>query len=402
MTVLTPIKPPYINYTETDSNPLLDGEGAQIPVFIGKTGNTVNASNIKLKKFKNYASVKSVDGYGEEPLNLEEANPLQYEIKQFFTEANGYALNNDDMGVPRVYSIDVGKNPTTTHIKNALEEIKKIREIEVVAFVGFEPDLSTASNDTEYNKLVKDYVDLMKTINTNIVEDTADGRFKIAYFRLHKDATVDEMAAFSSNPDDTSKSSINEVRNAIVEYDEFGKTIARICTTPYYEEPGYGAYATISLDTVTNRTPDERQTLFDAGVIFNEDDYRLENPVTRICAGTSTAFGKDKDERPNDCLLHARRNADHQMRELLKIVAPQLKRNETTSNLLYVESDCETHLSSEKDKGRLMDYSVTVEESDKNPYDLLVYASITPVNSTYAIDISCYVNSSYTNASDLI
>lgn len=404
MSILTPVKPPYIEYSETASNPLINGDGAQIPVFIGTSNNTGNPSELKV--YKNYTQAKTTvanGGLGLETETLETDNPLLFEIKQFFIESTGTATNRNDIGVPRVYAIDLGQANAVTNekIKNALEEIKKVREIEVVAFVGLEKDLSSAADNDAKELLIKNQVALMRMVNTNLVEDTSEGRFKIAYFRSRKGASDTEIASYSNTPQ-TLEKSINEVRICINEYPLFGKTIARICTTPYYEEPGYGAYSTVELGEFTARKPEERQALFDAGIIFGEDEYRLETPVPRICAGTSTAFGSDLDERPNDCLLHARRNADHQMREILKIIAPQLKRNETATNILYVEADCEAYLAREKDLGRLMDYSITVEESDSNPYDLLVYASITPVNSTYAIDISCYVASPYTDATDLI
>lgn len=377
MSLLTPINPPYMNFHETVSNPFLNGEGSEIPVFIGKSPNTGDPE--KIITFKTYAQArKTVEsgGLGLETDDYETKNPLLFALKEFFIESARQA--DGDIGVPRVHVIDLGSTPTAENVLKALEQIKKVREISVVSIVGVELD-STANQ-----------VALMQSIWTNLTNDTNYGRFKIAYLRGAKDATETNLAVYSDN---TQTTFIQENRIAVVEYSNFGKVIARICLTPYYVEPGYAPFNTVDLGSFKLRTPEERKQMFDAGVIFGEDDYTLETPVARICAGTTTAFGKDVDERPNDCLLHARRNADYQIRELLKIIAPQLKRNETQTNIRYIQNDCESYLESEKNKGRLMNYDVRVSESNDNPYSLLVEGKVTPVNSTFAIDISCYITS---------
>lgn len=385
MSLLTPTNPPYMNFHETTSNPFVDGEGSEIPVFIGKSPNTGDAT--KIITYKNYASVKKTvvnGGLGLETAEMETTNPLLYAVKDFFAESA--RQKDSDIGVPRVYVIDLGASPTAEMVITSLEQVKKVREISVVGFVGIE--LERANQ-----------VALMQSVWTDLTNDTKNGRFKIAYFEGKKGATEEELATFSDN---TQETSIQENRVAVIEYNKFGKDIARICVTPYYVEPGYAPFNTIDLGVFKTRNPEERKQLFDAGVIFGEDDYTLEEPVARICAGTTTAFGKDVDERPNDCLLHARRNADHQIRELLKIIAPQLKRNETQTNVRYIQADCESYLEKEKGKGRLMDYDVSVAESDDNPYSLIVEGSVTPVNSTYAIDVSCYISSPNTLVSEEI
>lgn len=400
MSILTPLKPPYMNYHETTSNPLLDGDGAEIPVFIGKSNNTGNPKQLKI--YKNYNTVKvdtSKGGLGVETTTTETDNPLLFAVKQFFEEASQNTTTSNPLGVSKVYVIDLGANPTVQNLKDALEEVKKVREIQVIGLVGFEKDLSSLDTEAKKTEAITDQVSALRLVYNNLLDETEEGRFKIAYFRLPKNATITESIAYTSTPSDAEKS-INEVRIVPVRYTNFGKIIAQICTTPYYIEPGYPSFKSVSLGEFELLTPTEKQTLFDAGVVFGEDDYRLETPVPRICAGTSSAFGKAVDERPNDSLLHARRNADHQMRKLLKIIAPQLKRNETATNILYMQADCEAYLSKEKDKGRIMDFNISVEESDSNPYNLLVTCDITPVNSTYAIDISCYINSPYTTVTE--
>ena len=142
------------------------------------------------------------------------------------------------------------------------------------------------------------------------------------------------------------------------------------------------------------------------GLIFGEDDYTLSEVVPRMCLGVSSAFGKTQKAnyklRTVDSLLHARRNVDHQVREIYKIIAPQLKRNETSVILRYVQDEVMSYLDSELSKGTIMEYEFSVEESSYNPYCLLVKGRIVPVNSTLAIEFKNTIGSPYAVASELI
>ena len=196
---------------------------------------------------------------------------------------------------------------------------------------------------------------------------------------------------------------VQSSRVAIVEKEYFGKTIARICSTPYYIEPGYLPYMSVNLGVFKEYTSDDRDTLFGTGLIFNEDDYTLVDIVPRICLATSTAWGiSDHDMRKSDALIHARRNVDHQVRNILSILAPQLKRNETSVNLRFLENQLDIYLSKELDNGRIMEYAFEVIESSYNPYALKVVGKITPVNSTLAIEFENTVGSSHAIASDYV
>ena len=50
---------PNITSIETDHDPMVNGEGAVIPLIIGQTGNTVEADNIQIKKYRNIEQVGS-------------------------------------------------------------------------------------------------------------------------------------------------------------------------------------------------------------------------------------------------------------------------------------------------------------------------------------------------------
>ena len=196
---------------------------------------------------------------------------------------------------------------------------------------------------------------------------------------------------------------VNSSRVGIIEKEHLGKTIARICSTPYYLEPGYLPYMSISSGLFEERSKDERDSLFATGLIFNEDDYTLPTITPRICLATSTAWGiEDHDMRVSDALIHARRNVDHHIRRILKIIAPQLKRNETSVTLRHVQNQVDLYLDSELTKGTIMEYSVEIKESSFNPYALLVKGRIVPINSTLGIDFENTVGSPYTIATDYV
>ena len=185
-----------------------------------------------------------------------------------------------------------------------------------------------------------------------------------------------------------------------------GRTISKICNTPYYMEAGYEAYNSISVGLFNERSTEERDALLNAGVVFNEDDYSLPEITPRICLTVSSAWGVDStsdvDSRVNDALVHTRRNADYQVRELLKIIAPQLKRNETSVNIAFVRTDCQLYLENEISEGHIMEFSISVEEATLNPYQLKIIGSITPVNSTLGIDFENYIGAPYAVASDYV
>ena len=151
------------------------------------------------------------------------------------------------------------------------------------------------------------------------------------------------------------------------------------------------------------RSIDERDSLFATGLIFNEDDYTLSNITPRICLATSTAWGvEDHDMRTTDALIHARRNVDHHIRKIMNIVAPQLKRNETSVTLRHVKNQIDTYLNDELNNGSIMEYAFDIKESNYNPYTLLISGKITPVNSTLGIEFENTVGSPYAIASDYV
>ena len=451
---------PYINYTELDSNPLLTGEGSEIPIFIGTSSNTISeVSRKNIYTCKNFQEVED---------RLGTTGSLYNNIREFYKENNARLLSGQTtLSVPYIYVFDLGSNNKIEDYRKAVKESKVKRDSTCVAIVGEAAqsanDLKwvtlTEGQDTLYelenadnvafsplyyeslNQDVKDaitkamsggkltsaektkfdtafsgnaknlQITFAKTINNELKEETHHGMLRIAYMGLRTQQQNEEFEEYVEWVSDIT-TAIKSPRIGFVElhqpYD-LGLTVARVCSTPYYVEPGYDRYLSVETtqyEYFAERTPEERDALFNAGLIFNEYDYTLPEITPRICLAVSSAWGVTEiaqaDKRVNDALIHARRNVDHQIRELFKVIAPQLKRNETSVNLMQLQTELNICLESEVDAGRLQEYEIDIEEVTMNPYCLKISGRIVPVNSTLAIEFENYVGAPYAIATDYI
>ena len=376
---------PKIKYQESDSNPTPSGDGAEIPIIIGITGNVTPATGIL--KFTNYSSAaKSVanGGIGTDT----STNPVLAFLKEFFEE--NVKLDNEDLCVPYVYVIDLGTGRTTTGSGNeattslttadwtaAMATAKKKRDVTAEVYVGFEKEDTAAQ-----------IIPIMESALEKIASDAVKGSPRIAYYTV-SGTTINELKAFTDN---TQAKYIQQPRVALAESPLFGKTCARIFTTHYSEEPGYGEYRSVTPGTFTERTDDDENAIQNAGIIFNRDEQPGKNVYPKICLAVSTAFAKSPDNRPNDCLLHARRNVDQLIRDAFDVIYPQLKRNETEINLSYLQSDLDTLVSTKRELGYMMEgTNLTVKESESNPSELEIDGVSVPVNSTDIITFKMYI-----------
>lgn len=372
---------PKIKYGETDSNPTPNGDGAEIPVIIGITGNSTPATGIL--KFKNYtAAAKTVanGGIGTDPTT----NPVLQFLKDFFEE--NIKKESDDLAVPYVYVIDLGTGKTSgqsptldaTAWTAAMASAKIKRDAQAEVYVGFQ------KTDTAAN-----IIPIMESALESIRTDAVKGNPRIAYYSVDG-MSMTELAALT---DSESAKYIQDPRLALIgPFSEFGITCARIFTTHYSEEPGYEQYRSVSVGTFTERTDTEEDTIQNNGIIFNRDEKPGKNVYPKICLAVSTAFAKNPDNRPNDCLLHARRNVDQLIRDAFDVLYPQIKRNETEVNLSYCQADIDTLVSEKKEKGYMMEGTyIDVKESESNPYDLEAEGVAVPVNATELIRFRMYI-----------
>lgn len=388
---------PAVKYYELDSNPAWTGEGSQIPLIIGTTGIEIgkdedgtsisSETGITVRKFKNYTTAcktKANGGIGTDP----DTNPLLGFLKDFFKESS--KKTSDDIGVSYVYVIDVGTATITetggrATWLNAMDLAKSKRDVELEAYVG----LNTATTYDESNNA--DIVALMESAYTSILTDSEDGSPRIAYFTI-ENATEEQLISLTDDTNGAGKF-IQNSRIALTTPDDYGKIVARICVTPYYEEPGYSEFRTIENEIYNKRTPEEEKTLQEAGIIFIHDELTRKEIYTRLNLAVATSFAKDEENRPNDCLIHARRNTDHLIREMYDVAFTQLKRNETEVNLKHLQTDVDELIDMEIEAGNMMDGTQAfVNESDSDPYTLTIDANAVPVNSTLAIGFGVYVS----------
>jgi hypothetical protein len=382
---------PKIKLSEIDSNPTsAEGDGAEIPVIIGITGNPTPAEGVL--KFKNYtAAAKSVanGGIGTDATN----NPLLAYLKKFFKE--NIKKESEDLVVPYVYCIDLvtgktsGNSPVldTTAWTNAFAKAKIKRDATAEVLVGFK------KTDTAAN-----IIPIITSALTKIKEDAVKGSPRILYYTVDG-MTMTELEALTDTESTTTSGGntvnlfIQDSRLGLVGLaEDFPEICARIFTTHYSEEPGYEQFRSIEPNHFTERTDDEEDDIMNAGIIFGRDEKPSKSIYPKICLAVSTAFAKAPDNRPNDCLLHARRNVDQLIRDAYDVLYPQLKRNETEINLSYLQADLDTLVNDKISKGYMMDGPyINVKESTSNPLDLEAEGVAVPVNATGLIRFSMYI-----------
>ena len=339
-----------------------------------------------------------------------QSEELKKVLKDFFLE-NSYYSSADNLGVNAVMIVPLptettgsGENqeahPTIGDFINAYNVLRNYRRITAIGCVGIGESENLAS--------------LGVTLRTYLMEDQSEGQLKMVYIKAPtrgENETITSYATKIANINQTHNNvaGINSSRVALIEPVHYGTLLAKICNTEYYLEPGYLPINSLAVGEFDVLSNEERDKLCMSGLVFGEDDVLLPTTVPRICLGVSSSFGRPYsasaegyDSRPADALLHARRNVDHHVREVLKILSQQIKRNETSVTIRYVKNEVMSYFEDELNKGTIQQYSFNVTESSYNPYCLLVTGSIVPVNSTLAIEFSNRIEAPYMVASDYV
>ena len=380
---ITKIPGVYLN-EEVDYE--LSGTGSKIPIWIGLTGNTGTASykvdGTSIMKFTSYEDLNkatTAGGIGAVTGDTS-TNTLNLTLKQFFKES---ALKQvDDIGVPYIYVIDVGDGTDKDAWLNAIETALSKNDADLLAFVGTE-------NITNYS-----VVDLMKATRAALETRTTTFEIFNAFF-TKKDATDEQLIALTDATNGIQKSRIG-----VVEWDDYryGKSIARICLTPYSNEVGFLPYRSVEPGTFPDRTSAEKLALQNAGIIFNHDEIVNDaiNPRMNLCLATSFAA----TNKPADSMFHARFIADEVLKEIYEVAYPFIKANDTATNLVKLQVKVDTVVDSFIREGECVAWNkdtglgtrLIVQESDKNPYDIEIVGSIQPVNAIIAINVREKIN----------
>lgn len=377
-------------YLNEDVDYELSGVGSKIPVFIGKTGNTGSADykvdgSVALK-FSNYDDLNKAITAGGIGLD----NDLNKVLKNFFEEAR--LKQPDDIGVPHVYVIDVGAGTSRDAWLTAVETAFSKIDASIMAFVGTENIQYTPEGAEE--PVSYSVVDLAKAVKVAI--DTRTHTFDLwnAFF-TKKDATDAQLIALTDATNGVQKSRIG-----IIEWDNyrFGKTVARICLTPFNQEVGFVKYRSIEAGEFPERNLTQKLALQNAGIIFNHDEMYSDemNPRMNICLATSYAA----TNKPADAMFHARFIADALLKDIYEAIYPLIKANDTASNLVKIQVKIDTVIDEYIRNGDCISFNkdtglgtrLVAQPSNKDPYDVEIVGSIQPVNAILAIDVKEKLN----------
>ena len=352
------------------------GTGAKIPVIIGTTGNEAatgyKVDGTQINKFSGWDEVNRTIANGGIGTDTS-TNPVLAFLEDFFEEAT--PKTSEDYGVPYIYVIDVGAGTVKTSWTNALTTAKTVLEATVEVYIA-------ADNITSYNLSA-----FIAGAATSLRSEPHNLNLRTGF--VTKDGATDAQL-IALNP---SSGGILDSRIFLCEPLKFGKCVARFCTTPYWIEPGFLEYRTVEPGTFTQRTGAEELALQNAGIVFSHDEKIDTDTYVRINLSTSTAFAKTK--RPADAIGHARFNADHLLREIFKAVYPQVKANETATNIVKSQTKVDAIVDEEVRLERIIPYNEDTEqgtllrlvESTIDPYDLDLVGQIQPVNCNGAINI---------------
>lgn len=377
-------------YLNEDVDYELSGVGSKIPVFIGKTGNTGSASykvdgSVALK-FTNYDDANKAITAGGIGLD----NDLNKILKNFFEEAR--LKQPDDIGVPYVYVIDVGAGTDRDAWLTAVETAFTKIDATIMAFTGTENIQYTPEGAQE--PVSYSVVDLAKAVKVAI--DTRTHTFELwnAFF-TKKDASDAQLIALTDATNGVQKSRIG-----IIEWDNyrFGKTVARICLTPFNQEVGFIKYRSVEAGEFPERNLTQKLALQNAGIIFNHDEMYSDemNPRMNICLATSYAA----TNKPADAMFHARFIADALLKDIYEAIYPLIKANDTASNLVKIQVKIDTVIDEYIRNGDCISFNkdtglgtrLVAQPSDKDPYDVEIVGSIQPVNAILAIDVKEKLN----------
>lgn len=383
---------PKIISQEQDARTLNVGTGGEIPIFISPTLNTTALSGIgQFTKYDECNKTVANGGIGTATTNY-----LLPILKDFFDES--LKINSDDLGVPYIYVKDLGESvpATATPWANAIRDAKIKNEVRVEAYVFQKPADATAEATTT---LITNVASIMNSVATALESEAEKGKPRIAYFTI-LGLTDTELRELTKSSNATK---IQHSRVYLVEPQDFGKTIARICTTPIPDEPGYYKYRSVEPEHFKERLDseiDNKDTtggiplgLQHCGIVVNVDERTNSDIIPRInlCVATSYALGDEN--RPNDSLLHARRNVDQLQREAVDIAFNQLKRRETAGYLTDVQADLDVLVYNKIEAGHMKKgTSITVLESENAPEELEIITEAYPVNITGKITMTTYIH----------
>ena len=384
------LKNPGVYYNEDVEYELI-GEGSKIPVIIGVSGNTSIAGKYlvdgtQVNKYVRWNDINKATSSGGVGIYTDDTtNELLRTLHEFFEEAD--IETTEDIGVPYIYVIDVGDGKSADSWLNAFTNSKIKRDATLEAVVGLE-------------SVVGDYslIDLAKAFGVSIKTETTGLNLRNGLVRLPTNDVAGSGGKLGLVDYTNDTNDLRVPRVGLCEKHLFGKTVARFCVTPFYNEPGFFEYRSVEAGEFIERTDEEEKLLQNAGIIFNRDEKIGADTYPKINLGVVSTFAENP--RPADSLFHARIIADELLKEVFKVLYPQVKNNESASQFVYLQSQINKVIDDFVNDGYVIKFNsnngkgtkLTLRESDYNPYDIVVEGPIQPVNSTIAIMVQATIN----------
>lgn len=366
---------PKIKVYKEDVSALQKGDGGEVPIFIGATGNESPSTNIlELANYKEAIRTPAMGGIGPEAT----ANFMLTVIKDFFEET--MKIQSEDIGVPHIFVKDLGTTTAATAapFTAAKDDSSKKLDVQVEAYIFKSTDA------------LDKIIDILTSIAASLKQDTLKGRPRIAYATV-QDWSDAQMKTLTQGTNEINKK-IRDVDIAIIEPDKFGKQLARICTTPYYDEPGYYQFRSVSAGEFTERTDSQEEDLQAKGIIFSHDEKPGKTAFPKINLCVSSAYAEDEEDRSEMSLIHVNRNVNQLIRDAMEVVYPQLKRRETETFIKEVQADLDLLCIEKIKAGYMKDGTeVTAVEYKNSPSRLKLKIKAAPVNITGVIETTVYI-----------
>lgn len=373
---------PYVEINEQEDTSV-NGEGSYIPVIIGQTGNTVTEDNLEVKTFVRYdqaCATAQNGGIGTDPAT----NKSLAFLKPFLEECAPIDL--EDIGLPKFYFIDMGNLPFTNGNAwaNAFELAKTKEDAKVEIIVGFKK--ANKSEDITSTEIAN-IVGILTSADTSLRTAAKKGNIRQVYFTV-EDATDADMVELTKASNNVR---IQSSRVLPMEPEKFPEICARYCVTPYYVEPGFLKFRTLSPDDVTERTDAEEKVLQNAGINFIRREMVSEGEIARICAGVSSAKTIINNNY-HDELPHIRRNVDHLMERIHRKASDILKDNETSFAIDMLQTDVDDIVDDEIKLRRIQKGTTfTVSEAGTTPFKVKIKGKVKAVNAIYYVDVEYFI-----------
>lgn len=358
---------PGIKIKESVESARNDGYTGRNILVIGSAGYTTENTAKEVYTLYNYEDARNKLA---PPTNVKSItdNTLRMVIREIFDE--GKPLDpTDTFGLNKVYAINIGPDPTIETLLTALETSETVYDANIEVY----PELS----DIPAMNLIKGHLKKLEGF----------GDYRIALMAASPNASIDEMTKITDNTSE--ESYINSGRIVIHANPKIlGAFAAKVACTPYYQDPAYQSYRTITTQDIKKYRRDELETILDAGLVV---DWEVVDPILgmkMVEPVYARATNYTTEATPGDAYLHQRLNADHQSHVTDEIARPYIKQNNTETARQAIEQRCKSHLEEEVKQERMTSYSYELYPNRADPYSLIVKMKILPVKSIHVIEIN--------------